>query len=497
MKKIITLFFVLTLASFSLAQAPQKFNYQAIARNTTGVELASQNIGLRISILDGSPSGTLVYQETHAITTNAFGLMNLSIGSGTVVSGTFATIAWGSGSKFIKTEIDPTGGSNYSVAGTTELISVPYALYAGQAQSGQVGPTGPTGPGGGATGPTGPQGALGNTGAQGPAGPAGPTGAQGAQGPQGVAGANGPTGVQGAQGPAGAQGLQGAQGPAGATGATGVGVAGPTGPTGPGGSGSGNVNGTLNYVTKFTPDGSSVGNSLIFDNATNVGIGTTSPARNLEVSGTGTVAQRVTSISGTKAVYTEYKRTGANSWAVGTSDGTFGDFEIRRSFDGFNTDAGSPYYRMWTSYFYPLPDNSITLGASANRWSTIFATNGTINTSDAREKTNIQNLNYGLTQVMQLRPVSYQWKDKPEWGTKIGFVAQEVQPVLNEVVTVGNPFVSKEDQARLGNNDRMGIFYSDIIPVLTKAIQEQQAIIEDLKKQNENLSKRLDVLEKK
>lgn len=611
MKKIITSLLVL-LAFVVNGQAPQKFNYQAIARNTTGLELANLSVSIKLSILDGSPNGTVAYAETHTVTTNAYGLFNLQVGGGTVVSGTFSSITWGGGSKYIKTEIDPTGGTNYTVAGTSQLISVPYALYAGQSTSGNTGPTGangatgpqglqgPTGPGGGATGPQGPTGANGPTGPQGPTGiglqgvtgPTGPQGITGANGAIGAQGAQGPAGATGAQGPTGANGSTGLQGPTGANGPTGAGATGPTGPTGPGGSGSGTVNGTLNYVAKFTPNGTTVGNSQIFDNGTDIGIGTTSPSysvdifrtgiadfrlnsstadayilmnraagssfvnfisfqaggldnwvvgqytgtgattsdfrifdwtlggqanasfivkattnrvgigtnapdRNLEVSGTGTVAQRVTSISGSKAAYSEYKRLGANSWAVGTSDATSGDFEIRRSFDGFNTDAGSPYYRMWISYFYPLPDNSITLGASGNRWSTIYATNGTINTSDAREKTNIQDLNYGLKQVMQLRPVSYLWKDKPEWGTKIGFVAQEVKPILSEVVTVGDPFLPKEDQAKTGNSDRLGIFYSDIIPVLTKAIQEQQVIIDDLKKQNENLSKRLDALEKK
>lgn len=500
MKKLfLTIFAAMALYTVQ-AQAPQKFNYQAVARNNSGVELTNQSLGVKLSIIDGTPNGTVVYAEKQTAITNAYGIFTLQVGGGTIISGNFSSINWASGSKYIKTEIDPAGGENYSVAGTSELISVPYALYAGAAQGGTTGPQGPTG----AQGPAGPTGA----GLQGPTGPQGPAGSNGLNGATGLQGPTGPTGAglqgpTGAQGPAGANGLNGATGAQGPTGATGVGIAGatgptgPQGPTGPGGSGSGTVSGTLNYIAKFTPNGTTVGNSVVFENSSNIGIGTTTPARNMEVSGIGTVAERITSTAGTKAVYTEYRRAGANSWAVGTSDGTAGDFEIRRSFDGFNTDAGSPYYRMWTSYFYPLPDNSITLGASGNRWSTIYATNGTINTSDAREKTNIQNLNYGLAQVMQLRPVSYQWKDKPEWGTKIGFVAQEVKPVLNEVVTVGNPYLSKEDQARNGNNDRMGIFYSDIIPVLTKAIQEQQGIIEDLKKQNEALTKRVEALEKK
>jgi hypothetical protein len=244
----------LALCTGAYAQAPQKFNYQAIARNSTGAELTGQAIGIRISILDGGPNGTLVYQETQNKTTNAYGLFNLEVGGGTVVSGDFSTIAWGSGSKYVKTELDPTGGTNYTVAGTSQLISVPYALFAGNGGTqgptgpvgaigntgpagatgatgvgtqGPAGPQGPTGPGGGATGPQGPAGPTGptGTGLTGPAGPAGPTGA-GTQGPAGPAGPTGPTGV-GAQGPAGPAGPQGAQGL--------QGIQGPTGPTGTGG----------------------------------------------------------------------------------------------------------------------------------------------------------------------------------------------------------------------------------------------------------------------
>lgn len=219
------------------AQAPQRFNYQAIARNPSGVEIASQNIALKLSILDGAPNGTIVYAETHSVLTNPYGLFTLQVGAGTLVSGNFATIAWGSGSKYIKTEIDPTGGTNYTIAGTSELISVPYALYAGSSSTvGVTGATGATGSAGlqGATGPTG---ATGATGAAGLQGATGATGSAGLQGPVGPAGATGATGLAGATGATGLNGVTGATGLNGATGATGLagatGVDGATGATGP------------------------------------------------------------------------------------------------------------------------------------------------------------------------------------------------------------------------------------------------------------------------
>lgn len=119
----------LCLAQYAFAQ-PAKFNYQGIARNTTGGPLASQNLGIRISIIDGSPAGTNVYTETHAAVTNAYGLYVLAIGGGTPVSGDINTIDWGTGDKFMKVEIDPAGGTAYADMGTTQLLSVPYATYA-------------------------------------------------------------------------------------------------------------------------------------------------------------------------------------------------------------------------------------------------------------------------------------------------------------------------------------------------------------------------------
>lgn len=112
------------------AQVPNAFSYQGVARNNTGQPLATQSISIRASILNASATGTAVYQETHTTTTNAFGLFTLSIGSGTVTTGTFAGIDWAVGTKFLKIEMDATGGSNYTLAGTTQLLSVPYAQFA-------------------------------------------------------------------------------------------------------------------------------------------------------------------------------------------------------------------------------------------------------------------------------------------------------------------------------------------------------------------------------
>jgi hypothetical protein len=117
------------------AQAPQALNYQGVARNISGAPLVSTAIGLRLSIHDGSPTGTVVYKESQTPTTNTFGLYTVSVGNGTVLTGTFNTINWGSGDKYLEVEIDPAGGTSYTSAGTNQLLSVPYAMYANTANS--------------------------------------------------------------------------------------------------------------------------------------------------------------------------------------------------------------------------------------------------------------------------------------------------------------------------------------------------------------------------
>lgn len=283
------------LGAQAVAQAPQKINYQAIARDATGQPLpAGSNIGVRFDFHQGSPTGTVVYAERFQTTTNAQGLYNLQVGTGTAISGSFTGINWGGQDYFVAVGLDPNGGTNFTAVGTSQLVSVPYALYAENVrnnndadadplnelqtlsydtltnvltlsngnfvvlndQGGAPGPAGPQGPAGpsgatgltGATGPAGPQGPAGPAGPQGLQGPtgltgaAGQTGPAGAQGPAGPAGAMGATGLTGPAGPAGPTGLTGPQGPAGLNGATGpvgpqgpIGLDGPTGPAGPAG----------------------------------------------------------------------------------------------------------------------------------------------------------------------------------------------------------------------------------------------------------------------
>ncbi|MFL9835261.1 hypothetical protein ABS765_14630, partial [Chryseobacterium sp. ST-37] len=120
----------LFLASLLSAQVPQAFSYQTIAFNAAGAPIANGNVALKISILENSATGTVLYTETHNKTTNSKGLVNLNIGEGTATTGTFGGINWGTNTKFVKVEMDPAGGSNYTNVGVNQLMSVPYALVA-------------------------------------------------------------------------------------------------------------------------------------------------------------------------------------------------------------------------------------------------------------------------------------------------------------------------------------------------------------------------------
>ncbi len=126
MRKLYTIIVAVLVTASVFAQAPQKMSYQAVIRNSSNQLVTSHAVGMKISILQGSATGTVVYTETQIPTTNANGLVTLEFGG---LTG-FDAINWANGLYFIKTETDPTGGTNYTIAGTSQLLSVPYAMNA-------------------------------------------------------------------------------------------------------------------------------------------------------------------------------------------------------------------------------------------------------------------------------------------------------------------------------------------------------------------------------
>ncbi len=269
---------LLIISITTFAQGQDFMSYQAVIRNSTDNLIVNQSIGIKISILQGSFTGAVVYSEKQTPTSNANGLITLEIGSGNSLTGNYSTIDWANGPYFIKTEIDPTGGISYTVTGISQLMSVPYALYAKASGSSIPGPMGPQGSAGlngidGATGQMGSQGPAGFNGADGkdgldgatgPAGNDGLDGATGAMGPQGPAGLNGidgamgSMGMNGPQGPAGTNGLDGATGPMGMQGMRGLdGATGPVGPKGStGNDGQDGANGPAGEMGAMGPAGS-------------------------------------------------------------------------------------------------------------------------------------------------------------------------------------------------------------------------------------------------
>ena len=129
MKHLLAIILFCVLRINAQAQAPQGIPYQAVARNSSGAILASTAISVRFTIRDSVAAGTIKYRETFSVTTTAQGMFSINVGQGTVVSGTFSGINWGTNAKFMQVDLDPAGGSSYIDMGTQQMMSVPYALY--------------------------------------------------------------------------------------------------------------------------------------------------------------------------------------------------------------------------------------------------------------------------------------------------------------------------------------------------------------------------------
>lgn len=323
MKKTTLLLLMLAAICCAKAQAPQKLNYQAVVRNAAGAPVANgTTVKLRFTIHDLSPTGTTVFSETDTAIANQFGLVDVQIGSW----GNLAIVPWGNGAKYLQVEVDINNSGSFTDMGTTQLLSVPYALYAANSAPGPQGPTGPTGSAGaaGPTGAPGPQGTAGVTGQQGIQGNTGPTG------PTGVGG--GATGPTGETGPQGLQGNTGAQGPAGSTGAQGI--AGPTGATGPqGATGATGPSGIVNgYIIKDIQTG--------FNNT-----GVVLPAYNAAYTAITSVTVNITSLSDVMFINTSgfVDQVGLNNDPCAFYYVTEGTNTSEVVSNGFRGDGGSTY----------------------------------------------------------------------------------------------------------------------------------------------------------
>ena len=192
LKGLLVLLTFLIIQSVS-AQAPHKMSYQAVIRNANNELVRSSIIRTKISLLLGSPTGNTVYSEWQTQRTDYNGLLSLKIGEGNILLGEIEKINWGDGSYYIKTETDPTGGTDFSLVSSVELMSVPYALYSYSGGGGTQGLKGDTG----------------LTGAKGDKGEAGTNGTDGVNGTQGLKGDTGLTGAKGDKGEAGTNGTSG------------------------------------------------------------------------------------------------------------------------------------------------------------------------------------------------------------------------------------------------------------------------------------------------
>jgi len=134
MKKGLFLILSMTLSYLSMAQVPNSFSYQMVIRNGNNELVANTTVGIRIGLLGGNAADTVWYEEEHKVKTNLNGLAYITIGKGNMLKGTISTIDWTRGPFFIKSETDPTGGTNYSLIIVSQMLSVPYAIYAKTAE---------------------------------------------------------------------------------------------------------------------------------------------------------------------------------------------------------------------------------------------------------------------------------------------------------------------------------------------------------------------------
>ncbi|HBG69793.1 MAG: hypothetical protein A2W93_00250 [Bacteroidetes bacterium GWF2_43_63] len=467
LKKIFVIFSLLLITGFAVAQSPQAFNYQAVARNAAGNVLPDQALGIRVSIHQGSEAGDVVYSETFATSTNEFGLFNLSIGTGTVASGNFSTIDWGDHQYWMQVEVDMNGGTTYTDMGTSQLLSVPYAMYASKSVWEKNGASAVYMDGGVGIGTLTPTATL------------------------DVVRNNTMTNSQIWVKQLG-------------TGDASIGFNTPSGSWG--------IANDQDDFGKLKIGNNAFASSspqMTFDQNGHIGMGTTNPSTQskLNVASHNRYAGYFTtdSVSSfTQAVHGEYTGTnyvdaigvfgqshpidnyGIGGYFVGGYRGVYGS----------SIGTGAAYYygvrgiaeSTGAGHTYGVYGSATTVGGTA--YGVYCSGNGAYtgtwtDVSDAKFKSNVADYNENaLLKIMLLRPVSYTMKTAEypfmgfEPGTQVGFIAQEVKIIFPNLVENGaHPGESKDDPAI----EYEGLNYIGMIPILVKGMQEQQAEIELLK----------------
>lgn len=441
------------LSLMTFAQAPQAFSYQAVAYDNNNELLSNQAISVRISILLGGSTGDNVFSETHSTTTNGLGVYNLRIGDGDAVSGNFENIDWGDDAHYIQIEVDENGGGNFALMGASQLLSVPYAIYAETGNQGDPGPQGPPGPAG-LTGPEGPEG---------PFGPAGPTGLEGPAGPPG------PAGIQGIQGPQGFDGQPGPQGP--------IGIS------------CWDLN--ENGLADASEDTNDDGTVDVFDCSGGGGGGGGTPGED---------GIDCWDTNGNNANDPSEDTNGDNIVNVLDCQGAPGPAGIPgpegqagipgpSGADGQQGIPGppglpgeTPWNEIGTTLYYT--GGEVGIGTDSPNCaldvSGDICSNGIALSSDVRYKKNIEGMTGVLTKVLSLSGVVYDFKVEEFPNKKftdkkqIGFIAQDLEKVFPELVSTNA-------------NGYKAVDYSKLTPILVEALKEMQAQIEDLESENASL----------
>lgn len=445
-----------------LAQAPARFSYQSVVRNPANNLVVNGSVGLEVKIRQGSPTGSVVYQETHSLTSNSNGLVTAEIGSGQVVSGSLSGIVWSAGPYFLEAATDPFGGTSYSLSSTRELLSVPYALYAETAGNGGGGSTISAGTGltlngnvmdAQTTSPLWNANALQSA----PISIAAPT-------LNDVLTWNGSAWI-------------------------------PAAPSGGGGGGTTvncNTTSNTNYTIRGTGSGNyECTNAIVVTSTDRVGIGTTTPSSSFDLTvGTGGFLADGSSTTSNIAGRLRIGSTSSSTYDLQVDGHTYVTSGVRVGTTTTPSSGGI------------LANNTIETNQRFIQGSSTTGTGTTMIRTSSGElrpqsstihvKTNVKPLQFDKENLFRLRPVAYQLKPALGGNTEVGLIAEEVHETLPDLVVygperqwVGNSGIPATDQNGkeiLDHSKQVpySVHYDRLPVYLLQIIKEQDQKIQDL-----------------